>query len=78
MTDFVSILINAVIGDDTLLGGLLMVMGLTGLAICLWAWHLAVLGSRQLREQRVRQMREDLLTERRMRRRERGRNSLGI
>jgi hypothetical protein len=53
-------------------------MGLTGLAICLWAWHLAVLGGRQLREQRVRQMREDLLTERRMRRRERGRNSWGV
>jgi hypothetical protein len=78
MTDFLSILINAVMGDDALLGGLLMVMGLTGLGICLWAWHLAVLGGRQLREQRVRQMREDLLTERRMRRRERGRNSWGI
>ena len=78
MTDFLSILINAVMGDDTLLGGLLMVMALMGLAMCLWAWHLAVLDGRHMRAQRVRQMREDLLVERRMRRRERGRNSWGV
>lgn len=78
MTDFLSILINAVMGDDTLLGGLLMVMALMGLAMCLWAWHLAVLDARRMREQRVRQLREDLLVERRMRRQHRGRNVWGV
>lgn len=71
-------LIDAVIGDDTLLGSLLVLVAMLGLGVCLWAWHLAVLDARRLREQRVRQLREDLLVERRMRRQHRGRNVWGV
>lgn len=78
MNEFLPFLMDGLTGNDMLLGGLMMMLALVGLAMCLHCWRMAVLDGRARKAQQVRELKEDLLVERRMRVRSAGRNAWGI
>ncbi len=67
MKEFIPFLMDGLTGDDTLLGGLYILLAVCGLGWCAWVWRMAVLDRRARKAQQVREMKEGLLVARRMR-----------
>lgn len=78
MNEFLPFLMDGLTGNDMLLGGLYILLALVGLGMCLHCWRMAVLDGRARKAQRVRELKEGLLVERRMRVRSAGRNAWGV
>lgn len=78
MNEFLPFLMDGLTGDDVVLGGLYILLAVVGLAMCAWMWRMAVLDGRARKAQQVRELKEGLLVERRMRVRSAGRNAWGI
>ena len=78
MNEFLPFLMDGLTGDDVVLGGLYILLAVVGLAMCAWMWRMSVLDGRARKAQQVRELKEDLLVERRMRVRSAGRNAWGI